>query len=199
MQSMAPFVGLSGALRNFAQDLSRIANDLRLLSSGPKTGLAELLLPPRQPGSSAMPGKINPVMAEMTNMVCFAVIGNDESILWASQAGQVDLNVMMPLIACKLPESLTILTNTVDVLTRFCVDDIKADPKKCRAYAESSAAVVTALNPVIGYMKAAKVARRSYLENKTIREILIEEKLVDHDKLDEILDLRRLTDPGIHK
>jgi aspartate ammonia-lyase len=199
MQSMAPFVGLSGALRNLAQDLSRIANDLRLLSSGPKTGLAELLLPPRQPGSSIMPGKVNPVMAEMTNMVCFAVIGNDESILWASQAGQMDLNVMMPLIAYKLPESITILTNAVDVLTRFCVDGIKADPEKCKAYAESSAAVVTALNPVIGYNKAAEVAKRSFAENKTVREILLEEKLVEPDKLDEILDLRKLTDPGIHK
>jgi aspartate ammonia-lyase len=199
MQSMAPFVGLSGALRNFAQDLSRIANDLRLLSSGPKTGLAELLLPARQPGSSIMPGKVNPVMAEMTNMVCFAVIGNDESILWASQAGQLDLNVMMPLIAYKLPESITILTNAVDVLTRFCVDGIKADPERCRAYAESSAAVVTALNPVIGYMKAAEVVKRSYAENKTVREILLEEKLIEPDKLDKILDLRKLTDPGIHK
>ncbi|UCC80775.1 MAG: aspartate ammonia-lyase [Candidatus Zixiibacteriota bacterium] len=199
MQSMAPFVGLSGALRNFAQDLSRIANDIRLLSSGPKTGLGELLLPPRQPGSSMMPGKVNPVIAEMTNMVCFAVIGNDESILWASQAGQMDLNVMMPLIAYKLPESITILTNAVDAFTRFCIDEIKADPEKCKAYAESSAAIVTALNPVIGYMKAAEVAKRSFMENKTVREILLEEKLVDPVKIDKILDLRKLTDPGINK
>ncbi len=199
MQSMAPFVGMSSALRNFAQDLSRIANDIRLLSSGPRTGLAELLLPARQPGSSIMPGKVNPVMAEMVNMVCFAVIGNDESILWAAQAGQIDLNVMMPLIAYKLPDSLTILTNAVDVFTRFCIDGIKADPDRCKAYAESSAAVVTALNPVIGYMKAAEVVKRSYAENKTIREILLEEKLVDPKKIDEILDLKGLTDPGIHK
>ncbi len=199
MQSMAPFVGLSSALRNFAQDLSRIANDLRLLSSGPRTGLAELLLPARQPGSSIMPGKVNPVMAEMTNMVCFAVIGNDESILWAAQAGQIDLNVMMPLIAYKLPESMTILTNAVDVFTRFCIEGLKADPERCKAYAESSAAVVTALNPVIGYTKAAEVARRSYTENKSVREILLEEKLIEPDKLDRILDLSRLTDPGIHK
>jgi aspartate ammonia-lyase len=146
-----------------------------------------------------MPGKVNPVMAEMTNMVCFAVIGNDESILWASQAGQVDLNVMMPLIAYKLPESITILTNAVNALTKYCIDDIKADPEKCKAYAESSAAVVTALNPVIGYMKAAEVAKRSFTENKTVREILLEEKLVEPEKLDEILNLRKLTDPGIHK
>jgi aspartate ammonia-lyase len=199
MQSMAPFVGLSGALRNFAQDLSRIANDFRLLSSGPKTGLAEIILPPRQPGSSIMPGKVNPVMAEMTNMVCFEVIGNDQAILWAAQAGQLDLNVMMPLIAYKLPESMTILTNAVDVFTRFCVDGIKADPDRCKAYAESSAAIVTALNPVIGYMKAAEVAKRSYAENRSVREILLEEKLVDPEKLDEILDLAGLTEPGIHE
>ncbi len=198
MQSMAPFVGLSSALRNFAQDLSRIANDIRLLASGPKTGLAELLLPARQPGSSIMPGKVNPVMAEMTNMACFAVIGNDQSILWAAQAGQLDLNVMMPLIAYKLPESITILTNSVDVLTHFCIEGLKADSKRCREYAESSAAVVTALNPIIGYARAAEVAKRSYAENKSVREILIEEKLIDIDKLDQILDLSGLTDPGIH-
>ncbi len=199
MQSMAPFVGVSSALRNFAQDLSRIANDLRLLASGPKTGLAELLLPARQPGSSIMPGKVNPVMLEMTNMACFAVVGNDESILWAAQAGQLDLNVMMPLIAYKLPESMTILTNSVDVLTRFCIEGIKADPQRCKIYAESSAAVVTALNPVIGYMKAAEVVKRSYAENKTVREILLEEKLIEPKKLDQILDLIKLTEPGIHK
>ena len=199
MQSMAPFVGVSSALRNFAQDLSRIANDLRLLSSGPKTGLAELILPARQPGSSIMPGKVNPVMAEMTNMACFAVIGNDESILWAAQAGQIDLNVMMPLIAYKLPESMTILSNAVDALTRFCIEGLKADPARCRAYAESSAAVVTALNPIIGYAKAAEVAKRSYVENKSVREILLEGKLVAPDQLDRILDLSGLTDPGIHK
>lgn len=199
MQSMAPFVGLSGALRNFAQDLSRIANDFRLLSSGPKTGLAEIILPPRQPGSSIMPGKINPVMAEMTNMVCFEVIGSDQAVLWAAQAGQLDLNVMMPLIAYKLPESMTILTNAVDVFTRLCVDGIKADPERCKAYAESSAAIITALNPVIGYMKAADAVKRSYAENRSIREILLDEKLVDPEKLDEILDITGLTEPGIHE
>lgn len=199
MQSMAPFVGLSSALRNFAQDLSRIANDIRLLSSGPRTGLAEVLLPARQPGSSMMPGKVNPVMAEMANMVCFAVIGNDEAILWAAQAGQIDLNVMMPLIAYKLPESMTILTNAVDVFTRFCIDGLTADPERCKAYAESSAAVVTALNPVIGYAKAAEIVKRSYAENKSVRKILLEEKLIDAKKIDEILDLINLTEPGIHK
>jgi aspartate ammonia-lyase len=199
MQSMAPFVMLSSSLRNLAQDLSRMANDFRLLSSGPKTGLAELLLPARQPGSSIMPGKVNPVMAEMLNMVCFAVFGNDDVILWAAQAGQIDLNVMMPLIAYKLPETLTIMTNAIDVFTRFCVDGIKADAERCKFYAESSAVVVTALNPIIGYMKAAEVVKRAYAENKTVREILLEEKLIEPHKLDEVLNLAAMTEPGIHK
>ena len=198
MQSMAPFVKVSGELRNLAQDLSRIANDFRLLASGPKTGLAELLLPARQPGSSIMPGKINPVMAEMLNMVCFAAIGNDDSILWAAQAGQMELNVMMPLIAFKLPDSLSILTNAIDAFTKYCVVGIEADANRCKMFAESSAAVVTALTPILGYMKAAEIVKKSYAENLTVREILLREKLVEPHKLDEILELIKLTEPGIH-
>jgi aspartate ammonia-lyase len=198
MQSLAPFVKLSGSLRDFTQDLSRIANDFRLLASGPKTGLAELILPPRQPGSSIMPGKVNPVIPEMTNMVCFAVLGNDQAILWAAQAGQLELNVMMPLVAYKLPDSLTILTNAAEAFAHFCVEGIQADKDRCRQYAETSAAVATALNPILGYMKAAEIVKRSYAENKTIRQILQEEKLVEPRKLDEILDLLKLTEPGIH-
>jgi aspartate ammonia-lyase len=199
MQSMAPFVKLSNSLANFAQDLSRIANDFRLMASGPKTGLAELLLPARQPGSSIMPGKVNPVMAEMTNMVCFAILGNDQTILWASQAGQMELNVMMPVIAFKLPESLSILTNAIDAFTKYCIDGLKADPQRCRDYAESSAAVATALNPTLGYMKAAEIVKKSYTENKTVRQILLDENLVPAEKIDEILNLIKLTEPGIHK
>jgi aspartate ammonia-lyase len=199
MQSCAPFVKLSQSLGNFAQDLSRFSNDLRLLASGPKTGLAEILLPARQPGSSIMPGKVNPVMAEMTNMACFAVIGNDQAIFLASSAGQLELNVMMPLIAFKLPESLTILTRTVDSFTHLCLDGIEADKERCRYYGESSAAVVTALNPILGYMKAAEVVKKSYAQDRTVREVLLAEKLVDPQKLDEILDLMKLTEPGIHK
>ncbi len=199
MQSMAPFVMVSSSLRNLAQDLSRIANDFRLMASGPKTGFAELLLPARQPGSSIMPGKVNPVMAEMLNMVCFAVFGNDDAILWASQAGQLELNVMMPLIASKLPDSFTILTNSIDAFTRLCVDGLNADIERCKYFAESSAVVVTALNPIIGYMKAAEVVKRSYAENKTVREILLEEKLIEPHKLDEVLNLIAMTEPGIHK
>jgi aspartate ammonia-lyase len=199
MQSTAPFAKLSSAIALFVLDLSRFANDLRLLASGPKTGLAEIMLPARQPGSSIMPGKVNPVMAEMTNMACFAVIGNDQAIQWASHAGQLELNVMMPLIAFKLPESLTILTRTVDSLTKLCVDGIEADKERCRFYAESSAAVVTALNPILGYMKAAEVVKKSYAQDRTVREVLLSEKLVDPQKLDEILDLIKLTEPGIHK
>jgi len=199
MQSMGPVTALSGAVRNLAQDLSRIANDIRLMGSGPKTGLAELILPSRQPGSSIMPGKVNPVMAEMLNMVCFDVIGNDTAILWSSGAGQLDLNVMMPLIAYKLPLSLTSLKNGIQAFDKFCLEGLKADEERCRMYAEASASVVTALNPVIGYMKAAEVVKRSYAENKTVRQILLEEKLLPEAKLDEILNLSKLTEPGIHQ
>jgi aspartate ammonia-lyase len=199
MQSMAPFVKLSDSLANFGQDLSRIANDFRLMASGPKTGFAELLLPSRQPGSSIMPGKVNPVMAEMTNMVCFAVFGNSQAILWAAQAGQLELNVMMPLIAYKLPDTLSILKNAIKAFTELCINDIKADPQKCREYAESSAAVITALNPILGYAKAAEIVKRSYSESKTVRQILLESNLIPAEKLDEILDLIKLTEPGINK
>lgn len=199
MQSMAPFVGVSSTLRNLAQDLIRIANDFRLMASGPRTGLAELLLPARQPGSSIMPGKVNPVMPEMLTMVCFSIIGNDQAILLAAQAGQMELNVMMPLIAYKLCDSLTILTSAIDAFNHQCVKGLQVDPERCRHYAETSAAVVTALNPTLGYMKAAEVVKRSYAENKTVRQILLEEKLVPEEKLNEILDLAKLTEPGIHK
>src|ERR1044071_8818555 len=134
MQSMSPFVNLSGALRTLATDVMRIANDLRLLSSGPNTGLAEINLPAVQPGSSIMPGKVNPVMAEMTNMVCFQVTGNDAVITAAAQAGQLELNVMMPVIAFDLLMSLTILTNALKALTERCIDDITANEERCRWY-----------------------------------------------------------------
>ncbi len=197
MQSMAPFTALSGVVRNLAVDLCRIANDLRLLSSGPRVGLAEIQLPAVQPGSSMMPGKVNPVMAEMLNMVCFQVIGNDSAIACAAQAGQLELNVMMPAIAAALLESLTILRNAVHVFTERCVKGIQANEAQCRAYAERSTAIVTALSTHLGYAKAAEVAKQALASGRTIREVVLEKDLMPEPQLDEILRLEAMTDPGI--
>lgn len=197
MQSMAPFTALSGALRNLALDLCRIANDLRLLSSGPRVGLAEIQLPAVQPGSSMMPGKINPVMAEMLNMVCFRVIGNDGAIAYAAQAGQLELNVMMPGIVAALLESLTILRNAVKAFTERCVTGICANEAQCRAYAQRSIAIVTALSPHLGYAQAAEVAKQALASGKTIREVVLEKRLMPEAQLDEILRLEAMTEFGI--
>ncbi len=194
MQSMSPFVNLSGALRTLATDVMRIANDLRLLSSGPNTGLAEINLPAVQPGSSIMPGKVNPVMAEMTNMVCFQVIGNDAVITTAAQAGQLELNVMMPVIAFDLLMSLTILTNALKALTERCIDDITANEERCRWYVEHSVSLVTALNPKIGYARAAEIAKRAIAKGKTIRETIIDEGLLSPEEMAEVMDTYAMTE-----
>ncbi|HVP38135.1 MAG TPA: aspartate ammonia-lyase [Candidatus Saccharimonadales bacterium] len=195
MQSMAPFVTVASALRNLALDLTKLANDLRLLSSGPNTGLAEFELPAVQPGSSIMPGKVNPVIAEMTNMVCFQVIGNATVVDYASQAGQMELNVMMPVIAYDLVFSLRILGTAVDALAARCIRGIKANPERCLRYAEGSLSIVTVLNPHIGYAKAAEVAKAMLKTGKTAREILLEQKLLDPAKVDEVLKLMPMTVP----
>ncbi|HJQ67930.1 MAG TPA: aspartate ammonia-lyase [Blastocatellia bacterium] len=194
MQSMSPFVQVSGALRTLATDMTRIANDLRLLSSGPNTGLAEINLPAVQPGSSIMPGKVNPVMAEMTNMVCFQVMGNDQTIVMAAQAGQLELNVMMPVIAFDLLMSLTIMTNALKVLRERCVEGITANEERCRWYVERSVALVTALNPRIGYARAAEIAKRAISKGKTIRETILEEKLMTPEEVAEVMDTYAMTE-----
>jgi aspartate ammonia-lyase len=194
MQSVSPFVGLSGALRTLATEVIRIANDLRLLGSGPNTGLAEINLPAVQPGSSIMPGKVNPVIAEMTGMVCFQVMGNDVTIGTAAQAGQLELNVMMPVIAFNLLMSLTILNNALTVLRERCVEGIAANEERCRWYVEHSVSLVTALNPRIGYARAAEIAKRAMARGKTIREIIEEEALLTPDELAEVMDTRAMTE-----
>ena len=199
MQSLRPFVELSAAVRNLAQDLVRIANDLRLLSSGPKTGLAEIVLPPVQPGSSIMPGKVNPVMAEMLDMVCFQAIGCDTTVLLAAQAGQLELNVMMPVVAYNLLHPLEILSNAVEAFVRLCVTGITANAGRCKAFAEGSMSIVTVLNPHIGYAGAAEIAKEYLASGKSIREIVLDKGLMSAEKLDEIFDLRAMTEPGIHK
>lgn len=194
MQSMSPFVGLSSSLRTLATDVIRITNDLRLLSSGPNTGLAEVSLPAVQPGSSIMPGKVNPVMAEMTGMVCFQVMGNDLVIATAAQAGQLELNVMMPVITFDLLMSLTILNNALAVFRQRCVDGITANEERCRWYVEHSVSLVTALNPKIGYARAAEIAKRAIARGKTIRETIEEEGLLTTQELAEAMDTRAMTD-----
>ena len=193
MQSMAPFVNVSGSLRNLAQDLVKISHDLRLMDSGPKTGFKEIQLPPVQPGSSIMPGKYNPVMAEMTSMVCFQVMGYDSAIALAAQAGQLELNVMMPLIAYNLIHSIEILGNTLSALTQKCLTGITARRDRCLDYAEGSLALVTALNPHIGYLNAAAVAKESLETGKSLRQIVLDKGLMSAEDLAKVLDLDKMS------
>ncbi|MEG4576070.1 aspartate ammonia-lyase [Microcoleus sp. N3A4] len=193
MQSMAPFVNVSGALRNLAQDCVKMSHDLRLMDSGPKTGLKEIQLPPVQPGSSIMPGKYNPVMAEMTSMVCFQVMGYDSAIALAAQAGQLELNVMMPLIAYNLIHSIEILGNTISALSTKCLEKIEAKGDRCLAYAEGSLALVTALNTHIGYLNAAAVAKESLETGKSLRQIVLERGLMSAEDLAKVLDLEKMS------
>jgi aspartate ammonia-lyase len=194
MQSMAPFVNVSGSLRNLAADLVKISHDLRLMDSGPKTGFKEIQLPPVQPGSSIMPGKYNPVMAEMISMVCFQVMGFDRSIEMAAQAGQLELNVMMPLIAYDLIHSIEILGNAIQALTDQCIVGITANPERCRDYAEGSLALVTALNTHIGYLNAANVAKESLATGKSLRQIVLEQGLMEPELLAQVLDLESMSE-----
>jgi aspartate ammonia-lyase len=197
MQSMDPFLALSAALRRTAVTLGRIANDLRLLSSGPRTGLDEIRLPAVQPGSSIMPGKINPSMAEMTNMVCYQVMGCDQAVMLAVQAGQLELNVMMPLIAYNLLFSMELLKNCVQKFTDSCITGIAANEERCRRYLEDSLGLVTVLAPSIGYNAAAEVAKESVATGHTIREIVLARGLMPAADLEEAMRPEHLTQPGL--
>jgi aspartate ammonia-lyase len=176
--------------------LIRISNDLRLLSSGPNTGLAEIVLPALQPGSSIMPGKINPVMAELTAMVGFQAVAADIATSMAVQAGQLELNVMMPAMAWNVLHSAEILKNTMRVLATKCVDGIVANEERCRHYANATIAIAAALNPYIGYAAAAEIAKESIKTGRTITEIALERKLIDEKTLRKILDPMRMTEPA---
>jgi aspartate ammonia-lyase len=198
MQSMTDFVALSGTLRDLSVDLTKISNDLRLMSSGPVTGIGEIALPPVQPGSSIMPGKVNPVMAEMLNMVCFEVIGNDLTISMAGQAGQFELNVMMPIIAYDLTQSLVILTNATRSFTQKLVIGIRANQERCEGLLAKSVAIALALNPFIGYDKAAEVAKEALARGVPLRDVVLEKKLLTEKELDGILDPYAMTTPGVH-
>jgi aspartate ammonia-lyase len=195
MQSMAPFTQVSASLRNLSVELIRIANDLRLLASGPNTGFNEIVLPAVQPGSSIMPGKVNPVMAEMMDMVGFHVIGADTCIMMASQAGQLELNVMMPIIAFNLLLSLTVLTNAIDAFREKCINGITANKEIANQYADRTLALATVLNPFIGYLNAAEVAKESQRSGRTIKEIVKERKLLSDEQFKQIFDSANLTEP----
>ncbi len=186
----------SSALRNLALELIRISNDLRLLSSGPNTGFAEIVLPALQPGSSIMPGKINPVMGELTAMVSFQAVGADLATAMAVQAGQLELNVMMPTMAWNVLHAAEILKNTMRVLAEKCVDGITANEVRCRYYANATIAIAAALNPYIGYAAAAEIAKESVKTGRTVTEIALERKLLDEKLLREILDPYRMTEPA---
>jgi aspartate ammonia-lyase len=197
MQSLRPFADLSAALRNLALELNRISNDLRLLASGPRTGLAEISLPPVAPGSSIMPGKVNPSMLEMLNQVCYQVMGCDLAVSAAVQAGQLELNVMMPVVSFNLLFMIEILANAVRQVGARAIDGITADAERCRAFAQSSLGLATALSPLIGYAAAADLAGESMRTGKSIVAIVRERGLLDEKALDRIFDPLAMTEPGI--
>jgi aspartate ammonia-lyase len=176
-------VAVSAALRNLALELTRITNDLRLLASGPMTGLAEITLPSVQPGSSIMPGKVNPSMLECMNQVLFHIIGADTAVAYASQAGQLELNVMMPMMAFEMTFSMEILKNYLPVFVAKCIRGIEANRERCEAYYISSPSLATALNPLIGYAAAAEIAKESAKSGKRIPDLLREKKLLAEDQI----------------
>ena len=197
MQSMLPFMELSSAINNFAHDMTKITNDLRLLSSGPTTGFAEVIMPAVQPGSSIMPGKVNPSMAEMMNQVLYQVMGNNHTVMMCSQAGQLELNVMMPVMIFNIVWMIEILKNGLRAFDDKCVAGLKADEKKCRDYAEKSISIVTALNPVIGYSRAAEIAKEAVKTGHSIMDVIRSKNIMPEKELMKVLDLMKLTKPGL--
>jgi fumarate hydratase class II len=199
MQSMADAVDFSASMRTLAVTLDRIANDFRLLASGPATGLDELRLPTVQPGSSIMPGKVNPVLAEMLNMACFHVMGNDLTVMLAGQAGQLELNVMMPIIAHNLFEMMHVLIGAIRAFTDKCVAGLQANREKAAGWLAKNAILVTALNPAIGYLRGAEVAKEAMATNRTIKEVVVEKGYLTAEEADRILEAHRMTEGGIQK
>ncbi len=197
MQSNLAMSSVSGALRSLALEVIRISNDLRLLASGPNTGLAEINLPALQPGSSIMPGKINPVMAELAAMVSFQVIGYDTAVALAVQAGQLELNVMMPTMAHSVLTSITIMTNALHQLSEFCIKGITPNQKRCETYAHSTVSLATALNPYIGYAKAAEIAKESVASGKTIIDLARAKGYLSEEQIREVLNPARMTEPQL--
>ncbi len=196
-QNLDCFVYVSGIIKTCATNLSKMSNDLRLMSSGPRTGLGEINLPAKQNGSSIMPGKINPVIPEVINQIAFNIIGNDVTINFAAESGQLELNAFEPIIFYKLFESLTTLVNGVDTFIINCLIGITANEKNCEFLVNNSVGVVTALCPVLGYKKSADLAKQAINTNKSIREIVIEEEILTVEEYDKIICPKSLTRPGI--
>jgi aspartate ammonia-lyase len=194
---MGDVLAYSGALRRLAVEVSKVASDLRLLSMGPRAGLAEVALPAVQPGSSIMPGKVNPSIPEMVNQVCYQVIGCDTTIAAAADAGQLELNVMMPVIAWNALHASTILRQAMIVMTERCVRGIRADEARCRELLDRSTAVATALSPYIGYAATADIAKESVKTGRPVRDLVRERKLLPDDRLDAVLSPEAMTQPGV--
>ncbi len=197
MQSMGDVAGFCSQLKVLALDLSKIASDLRLMASGPRTGLDEIRLPSVQPGSSIMPGKVNPSIPEMVNQVCFQVVGNDACVSIAAEHGQLELNVMMPVIAYNVMLSMQILGNAALVLAERTVKGMEANEEMCEYWLERSAALATALAPQIGYARAAEISKQSVKENVLIRDLVKREKVLPDAEIDAVLDLRKMTEIGV--
>jgi fumarate hydratase class II len=189
-------VEASGQLKTIATSLFKIANDIRWLGSGPRCGIGEIQLPPTQPGSSIMPGKVNPVMCESTMMVCAQVFGNDAAVTWSGANGNFELNTMMPVMAHNILESIRLLGNATDAFTEKCVVEIEANEERCRELVELSMAMVTSLAPKIGYDRAAEIAKESARTGKTVREICREKKVLQENELEGALDPVAMTQPG---
>ncbi len=195
--SMAGFAEMSNALRMLAIELNKISNDLRFLNSGPKAGISEIVLPEVEPGSSIMPGKINPSIPEAVNMVCFQVMGNDHAVALAAEAGQLELNVMTPIIAFDLLWSIELLTNTIRMLREKCVSGMVVDEKRCTHLLEKSHALATVLNPYLGYENVAELVKTALSEDKSLKQVLLAKGVISEKYLNEILDERKMTEPRV--
>ncbi len=196
-QNVDPLVEVSSTLKTAAVNLTKVANDLRLMASGPRAGLGEISLPPMQPGSSIMPGKVNPVIAEVVNQAAFQIMGNDLTVTLAAQAGQLELNVMEPVLVHNLLQSLDILRNVTVVFKHRCIDGIRANVERCRELLDRSIGVVTAINPHVGYEVASQIAKEALMTGRSVRSIVLERGLLTPEELDAILSPLEMTEPGI--
>jgi fumarate hydratase class II len=197
MQSLQDVVHFSGAIRTLAQDMTRICNDLRLLASGPSTGLGEIVLPAVQPGSSIMPGKVNPSIVEMANQTMYHVIGCDLTVMLCGQAGQLELNVMMPIMGYNIFQMMDVTINALKVLRSKAIEGLSANKDRAEGWLAKNAILVTALNPVIGYLKGAEVAKEAMASGRSIKDIVVEKGYVSAADVDKILDARQMTEGGV--